>query len=185
MTRGQKLAIAIVAGLVPVLLFWLTTHWLMTSSSHVAADTWSDATQVEAHAGPLTPPAPGDRPTPDRAITPMAHDAGPSAVTHVLRATDAHDRDLLAAVERLTKASPPKAVYELIALRRSGATRDELQRFIDRELSGRLPIRVAASRWLRATLPRPGQGAQPAQPPPMGSGGGRKLLQPIEPARAR
>ena len=184
MTRGRKLAIG--AGLVLVLVCVAITYGLRALPSHApVVSTLSDATQAEAHAGKLTPPAPGDPTTPDRTTARMAHDADASAVTHVLRATDAHDRDLLAAIERQTKASPSNAVYELIELRRSGATRDELQGFIDRELAGRLPIRVAASRWLRAALPRPGLDVQPAQPPPMGSGGGRKLLQPIEPARAR
>ena len=74
-------------------------------------------------------------------------------------------------------------MYALIALRRQGASREALEQFIARELSGQLMVRVAAQRWLRAVMPRPGLQPEPA-PQPMGQGGGKKL-QPIEPARPR
>ncbi len=178
MTRGRKLAVALGAALALAAIVLISARDRRDASG---ARTRGTQTAVNAPAAPAS----ALREPPPSAAEPTAtqRDAGTSAVAHALRATDAHDRDLLAAVERQTKASPPNAVYDLIELRRSGASRDELQAFIDRELAGRLPIRVAAGRWLRAALPRPGLDDQPAQPPPMGSGGGRKLLQPIEPVR--
>jgi hypothetical protein len=171
MARGRTLAVALGVAVM------LAAIVLITARSRDASETPTGGTQIAANTPAAAPSG--------AAMTATQRDAGTSAVARVLRATDAHDRDLLAAIERQTKASPPKAIYDLIELRRSGATRDELQRFMDRELAGRLPLRVAAGRWLRAVLPRPGLDGQPAQPPPMGSGGGRKLLGPIDPARAR
>jgi hypothetical protein len=133
---------------------------------------------------PSSPTVPVDQRPPlqaNDAAPPRAEpDAAISDVAQALRATDAHDRALLADIERRTRSSPPASAHELIAMRRRGASREELERFIEAELSGQLWIRVAAQRWLRAVQPRPG--LQPAQrePPEFGRGGGPKLVKPIE-----
>ena len=181
MTRGRKLAVALALALAAVALIALrdgsgAPHSVDADGSGMrgpAAPTPLPATATAAH-----------EPANTRALQ-ARRDAGTSDVAQVLRATDVHDRALLAGIERQTKASPPDTVHQLLELRRNGATRDQLQAFIDRELSGRLPIRVAANRWLRAVLPRPGLDPERAAPPRMGGGGGPKLLQPIEAARPR
>ena len=183
MTRGRKLAVALALALAAVALIALRDG----SGAPHSVD--ADGSGMRGPAAPTPLPATATataahEPSNTRALQ-ARRDAGTSDVAQVLRATDVHDRALLAGIERQTKASPPSTVHQLIELRRRGATRDELQAFIDRELSGRLPIRVAANRWLRAVLPRPGLDPERAAPPRMGGGGGPKLLQPIEAARPR
>lgn len=71
-----------------------------------------------------------------------------NAVARAMRATDAHDRTLLADIERQTKKAPPKAVHALLALRKAGKSRAELERFIVAELAGDVVVRMLAMRWL-------------------------------------
>jgi hypothetical protein len=181
MTRGRMLAIGVAVALIAVALIALRSGEGASEAGRAATSAPVSAAGTAATAAPSTP-APSVPPVPAQIPRP-ARDAGPSDVAQVLRATDEHDRALLAAIERQTKASPSQTVYALIALRRQGATREELEQFIARELSGQLFVRVAAQRWLRAVMPRPGIEPQPA-PPPMSQGGGKKL-QPIEPMRPR
>jgi hypothetical protein len=71
-----------------------------------------------------------------------------NAVARAMRATDAHDRTLLADIERQTKKPPPKAVHALLALRKEGKSRAELERFIAAQLAGDVVVRMLTMRWL-------------------------------------
>jgi len=98
-------------------------------------------------------------------------------VATFMRNSDKHDRELLASVERETKKAPSAEVLELLALRRSGASASEIERFIDTELAGDIRVRAAARRWLREST-----GAEaPASSPPPGQGGGDRKVHPIAP----
>jgi hypothetical protein len=106
-----------------------------------------------------------------------------NAVARAMRATDAHDRALLADLERQTKKAPPPAVHTLLGLRRQGASRAELERFIAEQLARDLVVRMLATRWLNAHT-APHGGAQPASPKPiLRSTDGPRQLKPIEPTR--
>jgi hypothetical protein len=104
-------------------------------------------------------------------------DASLHSIAQYLRNSDAHDRDLLATIERETKKSPSPEVMELLSMRRAGAGPEELTRFIDRELGKDVRVRVAAKRWLRESSGIP---APPASPAP-GGGGGTRRVSPIAP----
>jgi len=123
------------------------------------------------------PAAAGDaeqRPAPEG---PQGEAAPPAnTVARVMRLTDAHDRDLLAAIERKTGAAPPPAISDLIALRRRGASFDELDAFIRDALAGALVAQLEAKRWLRA-LRDPSASAQPEAATPLGEGGGKPRVQ--------
>lgn len=92
-------------------------------------------------------------------------------VARFMRNSDQHDRQLLANVERETQKSPSPEVMELLAQRRAGASREQLERFIDTELGSDLRVRLAAKRWLRDSMgdlapkpsPRPGETDGPRQ----------------------
>jgi hypothetical protein len=109
--------------------------------------------------------------------------AAANAVSRMLRVTDDADRALLSEIERRTRSAPPPAVHELIALRRSGAPRVELERLIGTRLGGAIALRLAALRWLNAVAPRSGADAARdagAVPPAFGKGGGARRMQGIE-----
>src|SRR5688500_16449402 len=94
----------------------------------------ADATQGEEPASTAAAPPPTT--APEVAPTPApqasaARDAGaPTSIGRLMRATDTHDRDLLATIERKTHAAPPATARELLELRRAGKSRAELERFI-------------------------------------------------------
>ena len=99
-------------------------------------------------------------------------------VATFMRNSDKHDREVLATVERETKKSPSPEVLELLALRRSGASASEIERFVDTELAGDIRVRAAARRWLREST----GGEAPAASPQPGQGGGAHKVQPIGPS---
>jgi len=83
-------------------------------------------------------------------------DAGaPTTIGRLMRATDEHDRSLLADIERKAKQAPPASAFKLLELRRAGKPRAELERFIHTELEGGAPVRLAAMQWLRAIYGEP------------------------------
>lgn len=94
-------------------------------------------------------------------------------VAHFMRNSDQHDRKLLSAVERETQKAPSPEVMELLAQRRAGASREQIERFIDNELGADLRVRVAAKRWLRESMggaapeasPLPGDAQNPGKVP--------------------
>ena len=106
-----------------------------------------------------------------------ARDAGPlaSPVVRMMRVTDEADRALLAEGERLNQVAGGRAagaVGELLALRRSGAGRDELERFIAARLAAPVALRLAVGRWLNAVEPPLGTTAT-SEPMPASFGRGR------------
>jgi hypothetical protein len=103
----------------------------------------------------------------------------------MLRITDDADRTLLSEIERTTRSGPPPAVHELIALRRTGAPRAELERAIVDRLGSPVVLRLAAMRWLNRVAPPPGatREAIPSVPAELGQGGGSRRIQKIEPRR--
>lgn len=104
------------------------------------------ASAPPASPAPPARAAPGDPPA---AAAPV--DAGaPTTIGRLMRATDEHDRSLLAEIERATKQAPAQSALDLLELRRSGATRAELETFIQTKLQGAIPVRLAAMKWLRA-----------------------------------
>lgn len=104
-----------------------------------------------------------------------------SAVVRLIRSTDEADRSLLAEVERLREGAPSEAVQALLALRRSGAGREQLERFIAGRLGSPLALRLAARRWLNAVAPVVDAApASPAVPSSFGRGGGARRVQQIE-----
>jgi hypothetical protein len=106
----------------------------------------------------------------------------PGSVASLARRGDDADRALLAELERLTRGEPPPAVHALIAARRAGATRADLERMIAAQLARPIALRLAAMRWLNAIAPGPAAPpASGAVPPPFGEGGGPRRLQPIAP----
>jgi hypothetical protein len=114
------------------------------------------------------PQPPEDEDQPEASLNPIAR---------YLRNSDAHDRDLLATIERETKRSPSPEVMELLSMRRAGVAPQELARFIDTELPNDVRVRMAARRWLRESNGTP---APPASPLP-GAGGGARRVAPIAP----
>jgi hypothetical protein len=114
--------------------------------------------------------------------TPDAATAAPpdNPIARALHATDAHDRELLADIERSTHADPPPAVRELLALRHRGANRAELDRFIADHLHENLNVRIAAQRWVRAVAPLPSDPPPPADSD-FGRGGGVQRVKPLAP----
>ena len=100
----------------------------------------------------------------------------------MMRRTDEADRRLLSEIERNTRAAPPQAVHELLALRRSGASPEALERFVDEHLGTPILVRMAAHRWLRAVA-APAELTAPVDPIPdsFGKGGGPRRVQPVEP----
>jgi hypothetical protein len=104
-----------------------------------------------------------------------------SAVVRLIRSTDEPDRALLAEVERIGDRVPGEGVQALLALRRSGAGREELERFIVARLGSPLALRLAARRWLNAVAPVAAAApASPAVPSSFGRGGGLRRVRQIE-----
>jgi len=135
--------------------------------SELAEPSEPEAEDVKAAAEPQTPDEAEDE----------AGDAQLNPVAQFMRHSDEHDRNLLASVERETKKSPSPEVMELLALRRAGATRTELERFIDTELAADVRVRLAAKRWLRASM----GGPAPEPSPLPGAGGGTRQVKPLAP----
>lgn len=81
-----------------------------------------------------------------------------TAATELLRLYSAEELALLARVQRVTKRKAPKQVFDIITMRRKGASYEELVKMADRALSGNLLARSAVRKWLR-------QHYRPAQPP--------------------
>ncbi len=104
------------------------------------------------HAIAAPPPATEDAGA--RVVAGPNADAGTAppenSVARMMRATDAHDRVLLSDIERQTKRAPSAAVHELLALRRAGKSREELQQHIEHAFQGQALERMLATRWLRA-----------------------------------
>jgi hypothetical protein len=121
---------------------------------------------IEGAAEPQAPSV--DDPPDDSPLNPVAQ---------FMRNSDQYDREFLATVERETKKSPSPEVMELLALRRSGATPGELERYIDTELGGDVRVRAAARRWLRESH----GGAAPQASPRPGQGGAERSIQPVGP----
>jgi hypothetical protein len=145
-------------------------------------DVTSGAEQEPAAAAPLddvqAPAAAAAQPTAPDAATPGAPPDNP--IARALHATDTHDRELLADIERSTHADPPPVVRELLALRRRGASRAELDRFIADHLHDELNVRIAAQRWARAVAPLPSDPPPPADDG-FGRGGGVQRVKPLTP----
>ena len=150
MVRGRTLAIALGFAIAAALIALIALRDSASDGRPASTNAPASSAGAPGTTAPSTPPSP----VPPLAAEPprSAHDAGASNITQALRATDEHDRALLAAIERQTKASPSKAVYALIALRRRGAGREALEQFIARELWDQLLVRIAAQRWLRAVM---------------------------------
>lgn len=107
-----------------------------------------------------------------------------SPVVRMMRITDEADRALLAEGERLNQVAGGQAagaVAELLALRRSGAGRAELERFIGARLAAPVALRLAVGRWLNAVEPALGTAAT-SEPVPasFGRGGGRPRVRAIQ-----
>jgi hypothetical protein len=125
----------------------------------------------------------GERIEPAEAAPVAAAEPQPSAaanpVAHMLRNIDASDRELLAEVERRTRRNPSAAVHQLVNMHQRGASRSELQQFIETQLERDIATQAAARRWLRKVAPAPE--AQPSAPSPTpGSGGGTRRVKPLE-----
>lgn len=92
-----------------------------------------------------------------------ARDAGATSIGRLMEISDAHDRTLLADIERKSHMAPDKTVYRLLALRRAGKPRVELERFIQNELQGGVAVKIIAMRWLRSTHgePEPAPSGEP------------------------
>jgi hypothetical protein len=75
--------------------------------------------------------------------------AGATSIGRLLEITDAHDRTLLADIERKSNVAPDETVYQLLALRRAGKPRAALERFIQDDLQGGVAVKMIAMRWLR------------------------------------
>lgn len=110
-----------------------------------------------------------------------------NAVARMMQRTDAADRALLADIEQKTHAPPPPAIHTLLAMRRRGASHDELSRFIEEALASELIARLEAARWLREISGGPkteDAGAAIPTTGPLGTGGGTRRVQPLSPAPA-
>ncbi len=104
---------------------------------------------------------------------------GTTPVARYLQNSNQHDRQLLASIERETQKAPSPEVMELLAQRRAGASREQLERFIDSELGSDLRVRVAAKRWLRQSLGEPAPAPSPL--PGDTKGSTPKTVQPLKP----
>ena len=130
-------------------------------------DTPTAASNAEPSQGAeeAEPPAPvaANEPAHKAGAEPAAHepaeerDAGVTSIGRLMQVTDAHDRTLLADIERKSNVAPDKTVYELLALRRADRPRAELERFIQDDLQGGIAVKMIAMRWLRATHGEPEQ----------------------------
>lgn len=114
--------------------------------------------------------APGGEPADDAAQT-----AASNPVARMMRATDEHDRTLLADIERETGRTPSEPVRQLVQRRRAGASREQLTQQVT-ALAGDVRERAAARRWLRAVFPAD---ATPVSSPSPGTGGGERRLSPV------
>jgi hypothetical protein len=88
---------------------------------------------------------------------------GRNPVGALLHSTTPADRALLADVERIGKRTPPPEVGELIKLQHGGASRAELERFIDRSFGKDVALRTTTLRWLEEVAPT-GKPTTPASP---------------------
>ena len=189
MTSTQRnLAIAAGVGVIGLLSFTLCCAHGADKAGVVQTPPASSAAlqAATAPAEPATVPAAAPQTAPSAEPTALAADPAPqSATARALRAGDEADRNLLADIERQTRTNPPDAIRELLALRRSGATREQLDQFIGQRMTGTsLAVQIAARRWVRAVFEEPGAAPSSPQPvaPALGAGGGQKRVQPVTPA---
>lgn len=107
----------------------------------------------EAEAAPIADQPPAAQVAEEQAAQKQqnaAPDAGSTSVGKLMQVTDAHDRTLLADIERKAEQTPDKSVYQLLELRRAGKPRAELERFIQNDLKGGVAVKLSAMKWLRA-----------------------------------
>jgi len=154
-TPARKNALSLLIGLSLAAALALLAVRCTSRSDHGTPSVPAVAsTHGEERPSAAPPPAATQAPAPavaDHAEPAATPDAGaPTNIGRLMRATDAHDRDLLATIERKTHAAPPSTVRELLELRRAGKSRAELERFIDGKLGGGIAVRSAAMQWLRA-----------------------------------
>ena len=150
--RAIRRTLSLVAGLALAAAFAVMAV-RCTSPARRDAGPAPSAEATHGHEPPSGAPAIPSASAPEAKLEARASspDAGaPTGVGRLMRATDAHDRDLLARIERETHAAPPAPVRQLLELRRAGRPRAELEQFIHEELGGGVPVRRAAMRWLRA-----------------------------------
>lgn len=191
MTSARKIVLwsgFILAGIMMLVFATVALHYAnpvpRTGPPAASAPAPGSAPAAEPTAAPAPRSAPAAEPTAAASATDPQQQAQPlNTVVRMMRATDDADRQLLSELEQQTHAAPPAAVTELLALRRGGATREELQRFISERLASPLPVRIAAMHWLNAVSDNgAASNSQPAAPAPFGQGGGPRRVQPIDDA---
>jgi hypothetical protein len=128
----------------------------------------SDVAPTEAQASADAGLAPTAAPSGDAGAAATAS----STAAAFFASTTPVDRDFLADVERLSKRSPPPATAELIKMQHGGASRAELERFIDQSFGKEVAVRTPALRWLEQVMPT-GKPTAPAVPDMSGKNPGR------------
>lgn len=143
----------------PIAIGFLVSAWLAVEAVRCSPAEPPGASSVEQTRGDeavAAAPPPAAEPT--RSATPAAEprDAGAATtIGRLMRATDEHDRSMLAEIERTTHRAPSASALELLELRRAGKPRAQLEAFIQTKLEGGIPARLAAMKWLRATHGEP------------------------------
>jgi hypothetical protein len=122
------------------------------SSSESPAGVNAEHSQGAEAEPPAKAPAAAPAPLPNvEAAEPAAESSRPGGTTigRLMGVTDAHDRTLLADIERKAGQAPDESVYRLLELRRAGKPRAELERFIQNDMQGGIAVRMSAMKWLR------------------------------------
>jgi hypothetical protein len=147
---AHRRALPLIAGLAFAALLAVAGVRCSSPSAHDAApQTATSASQTQGDEAEARAARAPERGTPAADESPG--DAGAATtIGRLMRATDVHDRSLLADIERKTKRAPPASAFALLELRRAGKPRAELERFIQTELEGGVSVRLAAMQWLRA-----------------------------------
>ncbi|MCS6970571.1 MAG: hypothetical protein RMM29_02015 [Planctomycetota bacterium] len=93
----------------------------------------------------------------------------------LLRSYTHDELELLAALERSRRGTPPAAAQELIRLVRRGGSFAEAQQLVRERFPPEFALRAAAEDWLRKHY------NQPLPPSPLFQGGGEPLVKPLTP----